>query len=157
MQRCAFCREPLPETQEESEKRRMKRITKNCPVALREEDTMHCAEEDYKKAVEYLVKAADFGDAGAHFNLSCLHRDGDGVEKDEEKTIYHWEEAAIAGHPSARYNLGITEWNNGNFERAKKHLLIAANLGHNDSLNCVKDLYADDHASKEEYAAALRA
>ncbi len=32
------------------------------------------------------------------------------------------------------HNLGIEEWNNGRFERAAKHFIIAANLEYNDSL-----------------------
>jgi TPR repeat protein len=46
---------------------------------------------------------------------------------------------------------------NGRYDRAKKHWIIAANLGDHDSLKCLKKLYADGHASKEDYASALRA
>ncbi len=67
------------------------------------------------------------------------------------------EEAAIGGHVDARYNLGFEEWINGNFERAKNHFIIAASHEHHDSLKAVKDLYAHGHASKEDYANALRA
>jgi TPR repeat protein len=84
---------------------------------------------------------------------------GKGVEMDKDKEIYHLEEAAIAGHPIARHNLGIEELYNGRgrFERARKHFIIAANLGYHGSLKNVKDLYAHGHASKEDYADALRA
>jgi TPR repeat protein len=85
-----------------------------------------------------------------------MYCNGDGVEKDEKKYIYHMEEAAIGGHFVARHNLGIEEGRNGNFERATKHFIIAANLGWNDSLKALRHLYADGHASKEEYAGALR-
>ena len=67
------------------------------------------------------------------------------------------EEAAIRGHPNARHNLGCIERNNGRFERARKHFIIAANLGFQDSLNQLRILYADGNASKEEYFDALRA
>ena len=53
-------------------------------------------------------------------------------------------------------NLGCEEYHNCRYERARKHFIIAANLGHHDSLKCVKDLYADGHARKEDYAGALR-
>jgi TPR repeat protein len=89
--------------------------------------------------------------------LSIIHGRGQGVEKDMKKRVYHWEEAAIAGHPEARHNLGIEEWNNGRFERATKHFIISTNLGDHDSLSNVKRLYAEGHASKEDYAIALRA
>ena len=108
-------------------------------------------------ALEFLTKAAELGNARAHFSLSLLYCEGKGVEKDEVKEIYHSEEAAIAGHPGARYNLGIEETNSGNFERARKHFIIAANLGDHDSLEALKHIYANGHASKDDYAGALRA
>ena len=113
--------------------------------------------KNHDDAFEYLTNAAGLGDAGAHYNLSCLYRDGKGVEKDTIKQVYHLEEAAIGGDPAARHNLGCIEAKSGSFERAKKHLIIAANLGHQNSLNGLRLLYADGHASKEDYASALRA
>jgi TPR repeat protein len=85
-----------------------------------------------------------------------MYSKGQVVEKDEEKYIYHLEEGAIGGHPTSRYNLGCIEVKNDNFERARKHFIISANLGWNDSLKCVRTLYADGHATKEDYAGALR-
>jgi TPR repeat protein len=136
----------------------MKRIKKNCPVALASMGKKQYFEGDYEAAVEYWTKAAELGDADAHYNMSVMYRDGErAVEKDKKKEMYHLEEAAIAGHPGARYNIGYEEGRNSRFERARKHLIIAANLGYNDSLTGLKFLYADGHASKEDYADALRA
>ena len=56
----------------------------------------------------------------------------------------------------ARHNLGCEEAVKGKFERAKRHWIIAANLGWNDSLKALRMIYADGHASKEEYLGALR-
>ncbi len=62
-----------------------------------------------------------------HFKLSLMYYAGHGVQKNIEKEIHHLEEAAIGGHPRARYNLGCKEWNNnGNVERAAKHWIVAA-------------------------------
>jgi tetratricopeptide (TPR) repeat protein len=157
-QRCAFCREPLAESKEEAVKRRMKRIKENNdPVAIRNMAMMRLNEGDNASALEYLTKAAGLGDVNAHYNLSIMYYKGDGVEKDMKKHIYHLEEAAIGGHPEARYNLGILEANIGRHEGAKKHYIIAANLGYDGSLEALRQLYADGHASKEEYSSALRA
>ena len=155
--RCAFCREELPESDEEFRKRLMERIKKNDPVAMQQMGKKRREEGDYQGAFKYFTKAAELGDAVAHFELSCLYLTGQGVEKDNEKAIYHAEQAAIGGHPVARHNLGATELQNGKFERARKHFLIAAHLGLHDSLKLLKDLYADGHASKDDYANALRA
>jgi tetratricopeptide (TPR) repeat protein len=155
--RCAYCREPLPNTDEEFEEYRMERIKKNDPAAMCEVGMEHSIEGDYEIALKYLTKAAELGDTAAHYALSIMYYKGQGVDKDKEKEVYHLEEAAIAGHPEARHNLGVYEWKNNRFERARKHLIIAANLGDHDSLKGLKALYADGHASKEDYAAALRA
>jgi TPR repeat protein len=119
--------------------------------------TQRDEEGDYEGAFEYYTKAVELGDAHAHFQLSCLYRKGQGVEKDEKKELHHLEEAAIAGHPDARYNLACYEGGNGRIERAVKHLIIAANLGCDDSLKGLKECYADGRCSKEDFAAALRA
>ena len=80
------------------------------------------------------------------------------VEKDETKRVYHLEEAAIAGHPHARFNLGTHEWNNNNnAERAVKHFIIAASLGIDESINVLKECFKKELVSKEDFAAALRA
>jgi len=112
---------------------------------------------DYRRAFEYYTKAAGLGDIDAHYELSRLYYEGRGIEKDTKKYIYHSEEAAIGGHPVARYNLGLHEVRNGRFERAVKHFIIAANLGYHGSLQMLKELHAKGNASKEEYADALRA
>jgi TPR repeat protein len=155
--RCAFCREPMPKSQEEAAKRIMKRIKENNdPAAMSQMGAKRYKEGDYENALEYWTKAAELGNAVAHYNLSVMYDKGEGVEKDDKKAMYLAEEAAIGGHPEARHNLGIEEWDIGRFERAAKHFIIAANLGYEDSLKCVKDLYADGNASKEDYANALR-
>ena len=152
---CPFCRHPVT-TKEEANKIMMKRVAANDPVALRQVGVDHFDEGDYDNAFSYWAKAAELGDAMAHYNLSHLYRDGLGVEKDETKEIYHLEEAAIAGHPRARNNLGCYDWNNGRIDRAVKHFSIAANLGNDKSLQALKEYYKDGLVSKEDFAAALR-
>ncbi len=154
-QRCLFCREPLIKSIEDAARNRKKRVKQNCPVAIREEGKRYFNKEDYDTALEYYEKAAELGDAEAHSLLSVMYHEGRGVEKDMKRFFYHAEHAAIAGHPG--HNLGYEEKRNGRFERARKHFIIAANLGFHTSLLGVKELYADGHASKEEYFDALRA
>jgi tetratricopeptide (TPR) repeat protein len=155
--RCAFCREPEHKSPEEVDKRVMKRIKKhNDPVAMAHMGKNHLGEGDYGKAFEYFTKSAELGDVAAHFCLATLYYNGDGVEEDEEKAIYHFEQAAIGGHPAARGCLGTHEKNKGRLDRAAKHFIIAANLGSDTSLQQVKALFMLGIVSKEEYAAALR-
>eukprot|EP00985_Skeletonema_marinoi_P010711 scaffold5030_cov128-Skeletonema_marinoi.AAC.5 len=82
---------------------------------------------------------------------------GQGVEKNRGKQLHHWEEAAVGGHPNARYFLGCDEEESGNIERAVKHWIIAANQGNDDSIKALMDLFKEEYVSKDDLAAALRA
>jgi len=155
--RCAFCREPAPNSEEEVNKRVMKRIKKKDPAAMVQMGKKHAGKEDYRNALEYYTKAAELGDAEAHACLGMLYFKGEGVERDMTNAVYHYEQAAIGGNPAARVLLALYESNNGRFERAAKHYIINANLGCNLSLKEIKDLFVKGIVSKEEYAAALRA
>ena len=157
MQTCPFCREPLPRTEEENDKRNMKRVEMNDPNAMLQHGLEESKKGDYRSAFEYWTKAADLGYAEAHFRLSDMYYHGRGVEKDERKEIHHLEEAAIGGHPLARYNLGWTENKNGNHERAVKHLMIAATQGDDDSIGALMKEYKGGCVSKDDLAVALRA
>ena len=155
-QRCPYCREPLPDTREEIERNLMKRMKANDPEAISYVAKKRHREGNYEGALEYFTKAATLGDMDAHCNLSVLYREGEGVEKDEKKEVYHLEEAAIGGHPDARFNLGCHEVMNGRFERAVKHFIIAANLGNDDALERVKEGFAGGFVKKQDYETALR-
>jgi len=155
-QRCPFCREPMPKTQEEVDKNYMKRVKVNDPVALCELGNKCDEENDHEGAFEHWTKSSKLGDAEAHYNLSVMYAKGQGVEKDEKREVYHLEEAAIGGHHKARYNLGIVEEENGRFDRAMKHYIIAANLGDDGALEAVKKGFAHGIVRKEDFEAALR-
>ena len=163
---CPFCRHPIPENEEEDELNEKKRVDANDPVALRQMgvrlfykkdyDAKHFGKQDYERAFEYYTKAAELGDADAHHNLSIMYMKGHGVEKDEEKEIFHLEEASIAGHPSARFSLGCHEVRNERYENAVKHFVIAAHLGCDESIPMLKEGYKTGYVSKDDFAAALR-
>jgi hypothetical protein len=156
-QRCAFCREPAPESDEKADKQIMKRIKKhNDPVAMTQMGKSHYGEGDYGKALEYFTKATELGDTAAHFCLGLMYYHEDGVEKDKKKGVYHFEQAAIGGHPGARCNLAVHEMKRGRPDRAARHQIIAANLGCDTSLEAVKMHVEAGVVSKEEYGAALR-
>ena len=154
---CPFCRNPNPNSKAEADRILMKRVEANDPVALREAGNQRNEKGDFIGAVEYWRKAAKFGDVVAHHQLSCFYYWGKGVEKDEEKELYHLEQAAIGGDPDARYHLGTIEGENRRLERARRHFIIAANLGHGESMEKLKEMYQFGMVSKEDFAAALRA
>ena len=154
---CPFCREPAFITKEEADKLRIKRVEANDPNAMRYEGGLQYNKGEYSSAFEYYTKTAELGDAGAHNYLACMYHEGKGVEKDVGKYIHHLEEAAIGGHPIARYFLGMHEWEIGNVERAVTHFMIAATLGDDDSLEALMDMFKEGSVEKEDLAAALRA
>ena len=154
---CPFCRYPLPKSKEQADKILMKRVAANDPAALCEHAFDLVEEGDYDDAFKCWNKAAGMGDAMAHYNLSLMYKDGQGVEMDEMKEVYHSEEAAIRGHAKARFNLAYRELMKDRIDRAVKHLIIAANLGYDESIQALKICYKDGHVSKEDFATALRA
>ena len=155
---CPFCREPQPKKKGETRKRLMKRVKANDPAALRYVGKDRHGGGDYDGALKYITKAADLGDPEAHSQLGCMYWRGQGVEKDEEKAVYHYEKAAIGGHPQARHNLAGIEWKIiGNVERAVKHFIIAAKLGMEESMKQLWKHYSDGNITKEDLYTTLRA
>mmetsp|Transcript_35527 Transcript_35527/g.72674 ORF Transcript_35527/g.72674 Transcript_35527/m.72674 type:complete len:85 (+) Transcript_35527:2-256(+) len=51
----------------------------------------------------------------------------------------------------------MLEGKNERYDRSAKHFIIAANLGHDDSIQALKECYKYGDVSKEDFAAALRA
>lgn len=153
--KCPFCRHPEINTFEDCVKLLTMRAEMNDPVALCLMGHQRYNEGEYDLAFEYWTKAAEAGDAKSQYRLSILYRHGLGVEKNEEKKLYYLEEAAIAGHLDARYNLGCCEAKrNGRVDRAVKHWIIAANLGHVESMHVLKLFYKRGHVGKEDFASA---
>jgi TPR repeat protein len=154
--KCPFCREPAPYDVEERDKRLKKRMKANDPAALREMGRLRYGEGDYDGAFEYWTNAAELGDVDAHDKLGMMYMQGQHVEEDEGKAVYHFSIAAIGGHHNARYALGYIEGLNGNFERAVKHFIIAANLGCADSMKILWKRYACGDITKEDLDATIR-
>ena len=154
--KCPFCRTPLPKD-EEHKINYMKRAEANDPIGLCGMGKWSAEKGYFDRALEYFTKAVALGDIEAHFYLSQMYHDGDGVEKDEKKELYHLEEAAIGGHTVARHNLGCVEVRRGSLDRAIKHCTISANMGYRKSLESLAKLCRDGLVSKEDFVAALLA
>ena len=154
--KCPFCREINPKSSKEIDMRLMKRAESSDPISLVEIGKRYYGKGDYAKAFQSWTKAAALGSAESHYSLSILYGKGHGVEKDKKNEMFHLEEAAIGGHPLARYNLGCLEKERRRHDRAVKHWIIAANLGHDTSLDALKKVYRVGLVSKEDFASALR-
>ncbi len=153
---CPFCRHPTPTTTEEERKMIMKRVEANDPHSLFEIGDDRYRTGDIAAGIKFWRKSAELGFGAAHFRLAMCYHNGEGVNKDVKKKMYHLEQASIAGHPEARYNLGCLEMGFGRTERGVKHIIISSNLGFDKSMKLVRELYAGGKVSKEEFATALR-
>ncbi|EJK52091.1 hypothetical protein THAOC_28676 [Thalassiosira oceanica] len=49
----------------------------------------------------------------------------------------------------------VEECDNGNYKLAVQHWMISAKMGDEDSLNEIKDMFKEGHATKAQYATAL--
>lgn len=103
--KCPFCRHPVPTSQMEGAMlfQEMDRVKLDDPVALRRAGLLCHNEGDHN----YWTKATELGDLQAHYTLSVMYQQGLGIEKDKKKELHHLEQAAIGGHPAARFNLGF--------------------------------------------------
>ena len=112
--------------------------------------------QDDVKAFELFVRAGDLGLADGYNDVGAAYENGRGVEIDEKKANHYYKLAAMRGDEVARYNLGEHEEKAGNMNRALKHYMIAVESGDDDSLKKIQKLYTNGHATKDDYAKALR-
>ena len=154
---CPFCRQPEPKADVEIEGYKTRRMEVNDPVAIREAGKRCYHQGDYESAFEYFSKAAESSDAEAHYCLSFMYRDGNGVGREVAKRLHHLEEAAIGGHPKARHNLGVYEVNRGRIERGVKHFIIAAKNGHDGSVEALRELHTIKKVGQEDFDLAFLA
>lgn len=90
--------------------------------------------EDYKKAADNFLKAAEHGSVEAKFYLGQIYHDGLGVEKDINKSFKWIISAAKAGHLDAQYiaalyykeGVGVTR----DIKETNRLLKLAASQGH---------------------------
>ena len=159
--KCPFCRTPAPTTRKKMVAQYKMREQAGDPIAMFKmgnfcRDGRNGFPQDHIKTLELWHRAAELGFAKAYASIGYAYENGIGVERDEKKTAYYCELAAMKGDEDARYNLGQTEMRLGNMARAVKHFMIAVDCGDGGSLNRIKHLYSIGHATKEDYTTALR-
>jgi len=160
-EKCPFCRIPTPYTNEEAIERLKKRIETGDAHAMYCLGYYYsCGEggfpQDCTKALELFHRAGEFGFAEAYCNIGYAYNNGQGVEVDKKKATHYYELAAMSGCEISRYILGCFEMNAGNVDRAIKHHMIAVRSGYAKSLEAIKELFTERHASKEDYTKALQ-
>ena len=155
-QKCPFCRAPIP-TLDEDIRRLKKRMDVGDTYAFDMMGTyyylgLYGFPQNYAKAIELWHKAGKFG----YNNIGSVYNNGEGVERDKKKAKQYFELAAMEGILMARHNLGVSEDNAGNYDRALKHYMIAVRGGQTKALKEIQDMYMNGHVAKDHYANALR-
>ena len=162
--RCPFCRTPLPTDNASQPQLAMiqKRADKGDAEAIYQLGTKYHfgslgLTKNVPRAIELWTEAAELGSLEAHFRLGCRYYNGDGVNEDKPRGIYHWKQAAMKGSAPSRHNLGVDEFDKNNYKIAVQHLVISAKMGHEESLNVIKEMFKGGLATKAHYAEALLA
>ncbi|EJK43936.1 hypothetical protein THAOC_37571 [Thalassiosira oceanica] len=158
---CAFCRTPTPDSSAAILALVRKRVDAKDPEATEflariYYDGKHGLKQETSRAIELWTEAARLGDFSAHFQLGPRYYFGQGVEQDVARGIRHLQHAAIQGDPDSRLMLGCHEYKSGNHELALRHFMISAKMGDEDSLNRIKGMFKKGHATKAQYAEALK-
>ena len=113
--------------------------------------------QNHTKALECWHRAAILGFFESFLNIGYAYDTGSGVEVDKKKAKHCYKLSAMGGNATARYNLGRDELQRGNLDRAVRHHMIAIRGGYHNSLEAIKQLYSNGHATKEDYTKALQA
>ena len=158
--KCPFCRTPVP-TDEENIERLKKRMEVGDTLAFLSmgnyyDRGQYGLPQDSAKALDFLHKAGKLGNAMAYNNIGSAYYNGDGVESDKKMASYYFELAAMEGGVLARHNLGVGEYNAGNYDRALKHYMIAVRGGCTRSVKEIQRMYMNGHVGKDHYANALQ-
>ena len=158
---CPFCRTPPAENDEETLEMVKKRVDARDPEAIYYLGDLHFRgiyglKKDLSRALELWTEAADLGSTAALFKMGGCHMEGEGLAKDEAKAVEYWKVAAMQGEVQSRHNLGFYELEKGDFDRGVRHFLISAKMGYKGSLGIIKDMFANGHATKAQYAEALK-
>ncbi|EJK68140.1 hypothetical protein THAOC_10707 [Thalassiosira oceanica] len=158
--RCPFCRTPLPHDDASMLAMIHKRVGKGDAEAIYflGDQYYHGSlglTKDVSRAIELWTEAAELGSLDAQYALGLVYYTGDGVEEDKPRGTHHLQQAAMKGDVESRNKLGDVEYDNANYQIALQHYMISAKLGYEKSLNYIKEMFKEGHATKAQYAEAL--
>jgi len=158
---CPFCRNQAPDTDDDILELERSRVRNGDAEAINNLGIyylqgMYGFHQNYVKAMELFLQAAELGFNRAYVNVANSYCSGRGVEVDMKKAKHYYELAAMKGHAGARNWLGAFEVEAGNMNRALKHYIIAATDGDSSSMKNIIGLYKNGSATKADFEKALR-
>ena len=101
--------------------------------------------KDNLKALDCWIRAVELGSAAACTCIADGYNGGKELAVNKERAALFWRIGALRGHIVARFNVGSLEYHTfGNHENGIRHWKIAAEAGHQLSLNHLKKIYNAD-------------
>jgi TPR repeat protein len=142
--RCVMCRTKYPASNtKEGKKKTIKRLRKwvkkdkawaQSMLGQCYRDGINGVPLSMKRAAALFNLASEQGDALATYQLGCLYRDGDGVDKDEKHALKLFTLAADQRFAIAQYSLGLMYDHGQGVDKDKKRAVelytLAADQGH---------------------------
>jgi TPR repeat protein len=158
-EKCPFCNADQDKSIEEKIEEMTKRVQANdansiCELGAYYYQGLNGLQQDNKKGKDLYAKAAKLDHHKAHYNLADIYHFN---EVNLKKAKFHYEAAAMLGCEVARCNLGVMEYKSGNMDRAIKHWLIAASVGHFRSMHNLRELFHERRVSRETIDSTLAA
>ena len=145
---CPFCREPVP-TNMGYLRQLQARCLQNDHVALAQMGKFNQMGEcgiakDDLKALDCFIQAVELGSPEACNCIANCYDEGNGVSVDKKRAALFERVGALRGDMVARHNIGSSEYDLGNNEIAIRHWKIAAEAGHQGSLDKLRAIYNAD-------------
>ena len=156
-QKCAFCCQPTNRRTAKDGNKSLKKLMKNnVPEAFIQRGKQYKTGIDMfqsdTKSMEMYIRAAELGHTKAFDVIASYYEEGIAVGEDVSKAQEFWVVAAKKGSIAARmWLLGC-----GTDEEMIKHLELAANTGHQESMDAVMKLYRHNIVSKDYLTQVLR-
>ena len=147
---CPFCRELRPSSDREYNCQLEARALKNDHTALTNlglcfMQGSHGMPKDDLKALDYWIRAVELGSPRACTFIGDGYSKGNGLAVDKERARFIERVGALRGEILVRHNIGHSEYFDlVNHEIAIRHWKIAAEAGHQPSINVLKDIYNAD-------------
>lgn len=109
---------------------------------------------NFEEALKWYMMAAKKGDAVALNNLGCMHVNGEGVEKCNEKAFKLFYKSAELNLESSQYSIGLMLYEGlgcqQNKEEAVKWLRLAAEQGHAEAQTMLSNILKEESQSLNE-------
>jgi hypothetical protein len=104
----------------------------------------HLEKNEYPQGGEYIVRAAEMGEAAAQDHLGYLYEQGFFGESDFARAVQWYRKAADQLFPNGQFHLGACyQLGNGveqNWQEAARWFGLAAKMGHPEAAECLQML-----------------